>query len=192
MAFIKYVIESYKYLNSIIYPFIEPKILCYSHDDDIHKDSFDAEQVPISEVMQRIPFQEEINIKDSYHTDNKTGLNINEPCNNANEHAEMYDKFDEYTKLITITDKQVYAHNYNYYNDIKLHNNKVTSTKQMSPFKRTTSYNTKHYYCGFCSKIIKIPEFMYQDKAFCTVQCRTNQMNAEKKNPVREHHSFSI
>ena len=106
----------------------------------------------------------------------------------------VYDKFDEYTKLITITDKQVYAHNYNYnyYNDIKLHNNKVTSTKQMSPFKRTTSYNTKHYYCGFCSKIIKIPEFMYQDKAFCTVQCRTNQMNAEKKNPVREHHSFSI
>ena len=190
MSFVKYIMDLYEYITNTIYCFIIEKILFDSSSDDSYNysnnDSFDPDHIPSSDIIQHIPFQEDI-IMDKYYN------NVNdEHCNNRNgEHTEMKDKFDEYTKLITITDRAVYIHDHNYYNDINC-NDMVITNKNMSRFKKSVSYNAKHYYCGFCSKIIKLPEFMYKDKTFCTNRCRNSQISADKKNSVREHHSFSI
>jgi len=189
MSFVKYIMELYEYITNTVYCFIIKKILSEPEDDSCNcsnDDSCDPDHIPISEVIQRVPFQEDV-IMNKYYNNANDGH-----CNNTNgEHLEMNDKFDEYTKLITITDREVYLHDHNYYNDINC-NDMVITNKNMSRFKKSVSYNTKHYYCGFCSKIIKLPEFMYQDKTFCTTRCRNSQISADKNNSVREHHSFSI
>lgn len=119
------------------------------------------------------------------------------------DNMESYDHFDEYTKLITITDKKIYNYNYNYYNNNDNISDSISDNRSDDssdklhitnryPFKKSQSYNVPRYYCGFCSKVINLPEFMYQDKIFCTIQCRSRQIIVDKKDLVREHHSLSI
>lgn len=63
--------------------------------------------------------------------------------------------------------------------------------------KKSQSYSIKNnYYCGFCSRTIISPEHMYNDKPYCSLICRNNQIQQETSNfdPThkRERHSFSI
>jgi hypothetical protein len=122
--------------------------------------------------------------------------------------AEYQDHFDEYTKLITITDQGVYNHDYIYYTNENDNNNNNNNNYNYNynynhidnininryPFKRSQSCNIPRYYCGYCCKVINMPEFMYLDKAFCTNNCRNNQIliDNKNKNKTRDHHSFSI
>ena len=109
---------------------------------------------------------------------------LKQNAENDEDEMESHDHFDEYTKLITITDNQIYSHEYNYYND--------SISINRFPLKRSQSCNIPHYYCGFCCKIINSPELMYRDKPYCTSKCRNSQITADNKNKTREHHSFSI
>ena len=117
---------------------------------------------------------------------------LKQNAENDEDEMESQDHFDEYTKLITITDNQIYSHEYNYYNDNDIDNKNINININRFPLKRSQSCNIPHYYCGYCCKIIKSPELMYRDKPYCTSKCRNSQITADNKNKTREHHSFSI
>lgn len=37
------------------------------------------------------------------------------------------------------------------------------------------------YACGYCSSPIRVPQFMYSDKTFCSIQCRHEMLLVDKK-----------
>ena len=59
MSFVKYIMELYEYITNTVYCFIIKKILS-EPEDDSNDDSCDPDHIPISEVMQRVPFQEDV------------------------------------------------------------------------------------------------------------------------------------
>ena len=45
---------------------------------------------------------------------------------------------------------------------------------------RSKKQNIPVYMCGYCHLIIRNPVYMYNDLAFCTVACRTQQITLDK------------
>tara|TARA_B110000285_G_scaffold64236_1_gene73877 strand:- start:66 stop:575 length:510 start_codon:yes stop_codon:yes gene_type:complete len=166
---IEYIMEFYEYIAGIVCPFM----LKYLQDVDDTDNSVGPKSVRF-----QVPGL------DSDHSDG----NIENTNNYTEQHVENRDHFDEYTKLMTITDRQVYKHDYNCHDS-----NDQTDNVNINryPFKRIHSYSINHYYCGYCSQLINSPEFMYQDEPYCNIRCRNNRITSDRKNKVREHHSFS-
>lgn len=173
MAIIEYIMEFYEYIASIVCPFMLNHLQKGDDTDNRIESKSVHFQVPI--VEQR-------------HMDG----NIENTINYTEPHIENRDNFDEYTKLITITDGQVYKHNYNYYSCHDSDGQSDNVNVNRYPFKRIHSYSINHYYCGYCSQLINSPEFMYQDEPYCNIRCRNHRITSDKKHKVREHHSFSV
>ena len=169
---IEYIMEMYEYIVGIVCPFM----LKYLQDVDDTDDSIEPKSVRF-----QVPGL------DSDHSDG----NIENTNNYTEQRVENRDHFDEYTKLMTITDRQVYKPNYNYYccHDSNGQSDNVNLNRY--PFKRIHSYSINNYYCGYCSQLINSPEFMYQDEPYCNIRCRNHRIVSDGKNKVREHHSFS-
>jgi len=182
MVLIEYIMGFYEYIASIVCPFVLKHLQSDEYVDDTDNNSLKSKSVRFH-VPCEVSYP--INSIESEYIER----NIENTTNPREDLVEPRDHFDEYTKLITITDRQVYKHNYNYYSDSVTDDNVNVNS---SPFKRARSYSVNHYYCGYCSQIITTPEFMYQDKPFCNIRCRNNRIASDNKNKVREHHSFSI
>lgn len=104
---------------------------------------------------------------------------------------ELYDKNDDYNGMIYNTVGKRSMNNYNNFG--KYRNNRTTDRQKNSHLlKKNNSYNVINYYCGFCSQYIDVPEHMYCDKPYCSIECRTNQHNLDTSTIVRDNHSFSI
>ena len=60
--------------------------------------------------------------------------------------------------------------------------------------KKSQSYVIQNYYCGYCSRNIRVPEHMYYNKPYCSIYCRNNQIQLDESGStqIREHHSFSM
>ena len=178
MAIIEYIMKFYEYIVSIVCT----SVLKHLQDVDDTDDTDDTDNIiePKS-VHFQVP---------GLDSDRSDG-NIENTNNYTEQYVENRDHFDEYTKLMMITDNQVYKHNYNYYSCHHSNGQSDNVNINRHPFKRIHSYSINHYYCGYCSQLIKSPEFMYQDEPYCNIRCRNNRIVSDKKNKVREHHSFS-
>jgi len=179
MELIEYIMEFYEYIAGIVCPFV------LKHLQDV--DDTDNNSLEHKSVRFHVPDEVSSHVTglDSEYIER----NIENTSNYREDLVEHRDHFDEYTKLITIADRQVYKHNNNYYSDSVTDDN-VNVNRY--PFKRARSYSVNHYYCGYCSQIITTPEFMYQDNPYCNIRCRNNRITSDNKNKVREQHSFSI
>jgi len=91
----------------------------------------------------------------------------------------------ERMKPKSVTFSQIHNESYKYYND----EDKEIAKRSL---KKSNSYSIQHYYCGNCSNIIEMPRYMYSDKPYCSVQCRTKQIDRDNTTQNREHHSFSV
>lgn len=179
MVIIEYIMEFYEFIASIVCPFVLKHL---QNGEDVEDTGDTDNSVGPKSVHFQVPSL------DKGHTDG----NIENTNNYTEQCMENRDHFDEYTKLITITDRQVYKHDYNYYNCHDSDGQSDNVNVNRYPFKRTHSYSINHYYCGYCSQLINSPEFMYQDEPYCNSRCRNNRITSDRKNKVREHHSFSV
>ena len=172
MTSIPHITNIYKYISNTVSSYILKLVEDDETDEDDVTDENTLERNSIS-----APIQQSINRTDYCH--DVRNSRINDISISIEEQLEKRDHFDEYTKLITVTDRSLYKYN----------NNIVKSV-----VKRTQSCNMKRYYCGFCSQLIYVPELMYNDNPYCTVTCRNKKILEDKNNnnKVREHHSFSI
>jgi len=182
MVIIEYIMKIYEYITNIVCPFVLKHLQNGEDVEDVEDTGDTDNSVGPKSVHFQLPGLAPV------HTEG----NIENTNNYTEQHMENRDHFDEYTKLITNTDRQVYKHNYNYYNCQDSDGQSDNVNINIYPFKRTHSYSINYYYCGYCSQIIKTPEFMYQDKPYCNIQCRNNRITSDRKNKVREHHSFSV
>ena len=76
-----------------------------------------------------------------------------------------------------------YDDRYKYYMD--------NEEQQIKPLIRSRSEIFIKYKCGYCSRAINIPQFMYSDKAFCTSRCRTNLI-IQEENYLKKGQSISF
>lgn len=74
---------------------------------------------------------------------------------------------------------------YSEYNEIELvtknpYSRQANITKQENK-KVSKSHNelVKIFYCGYCSRYIHMPIHMYNDKAYCSGNCRNRQYNSD-------------
>lgn len=55
------------------------------------------------------------------------------------------------------------------------------------------SINFKTFKCGYCSRHINVPILMYSDNAFCTIECRNEQIKLDNNNnPYARIRKFTI
>ena len=71
-----------------------------------------------------------------------------------------------------------------YNNSIELYMN--NEEEQKIPLIRSQSERFPIYNCGYCNRKINKPEYMYNDKVFCTSRCRTNLIQREENYSVKK------
>ena len=50
-----------------------------------------------------------------------------------------------------------------------------------------------NYECGYCSRYIENPKYMYSDLPFCTLHCRNKQMKSDNmRYDVKNNNNFSF
>ena len=99
------------------------------------------------------------------------------------------DEYDESYDIVYDMDKSLYS---DFYKKRMKYNQIFTST---TPLKKSQSYIIpNNYYCGYCSRHIRVPEHMYYNKTYCSIYCRNNQIQLDESGStqIREHHSFSM
>ena len=55
--------------------------------------------------------------------------------------------------------------------------------------------NIKTFKCGYCSRHINVPVLMYNDNAFCNIECRNKQIkldNNNNNNPYARIRNYTI
>ena len=57
---------------------------------------------------------------------------------------------------------------------------------QIAPLIHSKSEIFPTYRCGFCYRPIHRPEYMYNDKTFCTARCRSNLIQREENYSVKK------
>ena len=58
--------------------------------------------------------------------------------------------------------------------------------EQIKPLIRSQSERFPIYNCGYCNRKINKPEYMYNDKVFCTSRCRINLIQREENYSVKK------
>jgi len=99
------------------------------------------------------------------------------------------DEYNESYDIVYDMDKSLYSDFYKK----KMRYNKIFTTTV--PLKKSQSYVIQNnYYCGYCSRHIRVPEHMYYNKPYCSIYCRNNQIQLDESGStqIREHHSFSM
>ena len=99
------------------------------------------------------------------------------------------DEYNESYDIVYDMDKSLYSDFYKK----KMRYNKIFTTTV--PLKKSQSYIIpNNYYCGYCSRHIRVPEHMYYNKTYCSIYCRNNQIQLDESGStqIREHHSFSM
>lgn len=76
-----------------------------------------------------------------------------------------------------------YNEKYKYYMDYE--------EEQIRPLIKSKTEIFAKFKCGYCSRQIDVPQFMYADKAFCTSRCRTNLI-LQEENYLKKGQSISF
>ena len=63
--------------------------------------------------------------------------------------------------------------------------------EQIMPLIKSKTEIFAKFKCGYCSRQIDVPQFMYADKAFCTSRCRTNLI-LQEENYLKKGQSISF
>jgi hypothetical protein len=97
------------------------------------------------------------------------------------------DEYDESYDMVYDMDKTLYS----------IYRKKARSNPIFTPsttLKKSQSYVIQNYYCGYCSRNIRVPEHMYYNKTYCSIYCRNTQIQLDESgsSQIREHHSFSM
>ncbi len=98
------------------------------------------------------------------------------------------DDYDESYDMVYDMDRTLYS---DFYKKKMKYNQIFTSN---TAIKKSQSYVIQNYYCGYCSRHIRVPEHMYYNKPYCSIYCRNNQIQLDESGStqIREHHSFSM
>jgi len=76
-----------------------------------------------------------------------------------------------------------YKERYKYYMD--------EEEEQIRSLIKSKTHIIAKFKCGYCSRQIDVPQFMYSDKAFCTSRCRTNLI-IQEENYLKKGQSISF
>lgn len=93
------------------------------------------------------------------------------------------DSFLNDEEIIKEIEKKEYNTSYKYYMDHE--------EEQLIPLKKSKTEIFVKFKCGYCSRPIDIPQFMYADKAFCTSRCRSNLI-IQEENYLKKGQSISF
>lgn len=99
------------------------------------------------------------------------------------------DEYNESYDMVYDMDRSLYN---DFYKKKPKYNPIFTTTTAL---KKSQSYIIpNNYYCGYCSRHIRVPEHMYYNKPYCSIYCRNNQIQLDESSStqIREHHSFSM
>ena len=98
------------------------------------------------------------------------------------------DEYDESYDMVYDMDRSLYS---DFYKKKPKYNPIFTPSTTL---KKSQSYVIQNYYCGYCSRNIRVPEHMYYNKPYCSIYCRNNQIQLDESGStqIREHHSFSM
>jgi hypothetical protein len=165
----------YTYITNILSPYLNfGASKCIDDDDDDetdHKERHDDEETRDDYIDQK--FNRSTNI---------LLTNKHNPYDSAYEYDESYD-------MVYDMDRSLYR---DFYKQKMKYNRISTSTPTL---KKSQSYVIpNNYYCGYCSKHIRVPQHMYYNKTYCSIYCRNNQIQLDElgSTQIREHHSFSM
>ena len=76
-----------------------------------------------------------------------------------------------------------YKETYKYYMD--------EEEEQIRPLIKSKTEIFAKFKCGYCSRQVDVPQFMYSDKTFCTSRCRTNLI-IQEENYLKKGQSISF
>jgi hypothetical protein len=163
----------YTYITNLLSPYLKfgDSNNCIDDDDENYDDETHDEETPNDYIDQKINRATNILL-----------TNKDNPYDSADEYDESYD-------MVYDMDRSLYS---DFYKKKPKYNPIFTSTTTL---KKSQSYIIpNNYYCGYCSRHIRVPEHMYYNKTYCSIYCRNNQIQLDESSStqIREHHSFSM
>ena len=164
---VRLILQLYTYITSILCSYVK-----FSGSKCIDDDDYDHD---IDNYIHE-------NMDDAVNRDSDVLLaNKHNPYDSADEYDESYD-------IVYDMDKSLYS---DFYKKKMKYNQIFTSNTAL---KKSQSYVIQNYYCGYCSRHIRVPEHMYYNKPYCSIYCRNNQIQLDESGStqIREHHSFSM
>ena len=165
--------QLYTYITNILSPYLKfgDSNNCIDDDDENYDDETHDEETPNDYIDQKINRATNILL-----------TNKDNPYDSADEYDESYD-------MVYDMDRSLYN---DFYKKKPKYNPIFTNTTAL---KKSQSYIIpNNYYCGYCSRHIRVPEHMYYNKPYCSIYCRNNQIQLDESSStqIREHHSFSM
>lgn len=91
--------------------------------------------------------------------------------------------YNDDEEIIRKIEMESYKERYKYYMD--------EEEEQIRPLIKSKTEIFAKFKCGYCSRQIDVPQFMYSDKAFCTSRCRTNLI-IQEENYLKKGQSISF
>jgi hypothetical protein len=163
---VRLILQLYTYITNILCPAVKTSgSNKYIHGDDETPDGID--DYIDQPADQRL---------------DKVVTNKHNPNDSADEYDESYD-------MVYDMDKTLYSD----FRKKKARSNPIFT--QFTTLKKSQSYVIpNNYYCGYCSRHIRVPEHMYYNKTYCSIYCRNTQIQLDESgsSQIREHHSFSM
>ncbi len=161
----------YAYITNILSPYLKfDDSKCIDDDEETHDEETHDEET-----------------HDDY-IDRKFNRSANILLTNKHNPYDSADEYDESYDMVYDMDRSLYRDFYKK----RMKYNRIFTTN--TTLKKSQSYIIQNYYCGYCSRHIRIPEHMYYNKPYCSIYCRNNQIQLDESGStqIREHHSFSM
>lgn len=169
--------QLYTYITNILSPYLKFGDSKYIDDDEVdHEETWHEDTHYDCET------------NDDY-IDQKINRATNILLTNKDNSYDSADEYDESYDMVYDMDRSLYN---DFYKKKPKYNPIFTTTTAL---KKSQSYIIpNNYYCGYCSRHIRVPEHMYYNKTYCSIYCRNNQIQLDESSStqIREHHSFSM
>ena len=172
--------QLYTYITNILSPYLKFGDSKYIDDDD--DDDVDHEETWHEDTHYDCETNDDYIDQKINRAANILLTNKDNPYDSADEYNESYD-------MVYDMDRSLYN---DFYKKKPKYNPIFTNTTAL---KKSQSYIIpNNYYCGYCSRHIRVPEHMYYNKTYCSIYCRNNQIQLDESSStqIREHHSFSM
>ena len=169
--------QLYTYITNILSPYLNFGDSKYIDDDEVDHEETWHEDTHYDCETNDDYIDQKINLATNILLTNKDN-----PYDSADEYNESYD-------MVYDMDRSLYN---DFYKKKPKYNPIFTTTTAL---KKSQSYIIpNNYYCGYCSRHIRVPEHMYYNKTYCSIYCRNNQIQLDESSStqIREHHSFSM
>lgn len=169
---VKLIQQLYAYITNILSPYLKfgDSNNCIDDDEETYNEETCDEETHDDYIDQNCNRRTNILLTNKHN-----------PYDSADEYDESYD-------MVYDMDRSLYS---DFYKKKMKYNQIFTSNTVL---KKTQSYVIQNYYCGYCSRHIRVPEHMYYNRPYCSIYCRNNQIQLDesRSTQIREHHSFSM